>query len=153
MADDIKSTDSDLSGIKFGLDTSGNTPTIVVEGVRNIGLKQPVTQERFNELIETMGDKMTSILSIVEDACRSLRDLMNEMSDDEKLIATYLIEHTTWQYAVASDTPLFMFNPRHLPDEVVVDNKSNTVEGAFTKKKGGFVSVRKGGKKYWEKKK
>ena len=122
-ADDI-STDSDLSGIEFGLDSSGNTYD-VVEGVRNIGLKQPVTQERFNELIETMGDKMTSTLSIVEDACRSLRDLMNGMSDDERLIATYLIEHTTWQYAVASDTPLFMFNPRHLPDEVVVDNKSN----------------------------
>mgnify|MGYP001397841306 CR=1 FL=1 len=152
MVDDIEKTDSDLSGIKFGLDTSGSTPAIVVEGVRNIGLKQPVTQERFNELIETMGSEMASTLSTVEIACKKLRDLMSKMSDDEKLIATYLIEHTTWQYAVKSDTPLFMFNPRHLPDEVVVDNKSKTVEGAFTKKKGGFTSVRKGGKKYWEKK-
>ena len=55
MSDDIKTTDNvDLTGINFGLDMSGNAPKIVVEGVRQVGLKHPVSQERFNELIKIM---------------------------------------------------------------------------------------------------
>jgi len=153
MSDDIKTTDNvDLTGIKFGLDMSGNAPKIVVEGVRQVGLKHPVSQERFNELIKIMGSTVTSTLSIVERVCMELRDLLTDMTEDEKLIATYLIEHATWQYAKNSDTTLFMFNPRHLPDEVEIDNEAETVDSAFKKKKGSYVSVRKGGKKYWEKK-
>lgn len=151
MSDDIQE-DVPMSEIKFGVDTSTGTPQIIVESVRNVGLKQPVTHERFNELIGDVSPSVTLMLEIMTKNSAELKAKLDQYSESERMLATYLVEHTAWQFAVNMGVPLFMFNPRHLPDEITIDHEAQTTTEAFSKKKGGFTSVRKGGKKYWEKK-
>ena len=155
--DDNKVDLSQLTEIKWETVVESGVPIPVVSGIGGVGFKKGnVPFERFNEIVQEMGEGITNSLNSALSMMGEVATKLNNMSDvNERIIAEYLLRAMAWNYAIKHKVPLFLFSPGEFPNELLVDSEAENVSDAYNTNVGkkGFELVKKGGKKKYVRKK
>jgi len=139
---------TEMPEIKFGVDTSTGTPSIVVESVKGTALKKPVAHARMDEIINTIGSHVASMLDEALLGASQLRGLIDEYEESERTLAAFIVEHSAWSFAKQEGIPVFLFHPEHIPNELIVRPDSDSASEGYQKASGksGWTKVKRGGK-------
>ena len=134
--------------IKFGVDMSTGTPSIVVESVKGTALRKPVAHARMDEIISIIGSHVASMLEEALLHASQLRGLIDEYEESERFLAAFIVEHSAWSFAKKEGFPVFLFHPEHIPDELIVRPDSYSASEGYQKASGkaGWTKVKRGGK-------
>jgi len=122
-------------------------PIAQVVGVDGQTLAEPITMERFDEMVNGIGESITNVMLKAVEEAAELEKTISELSDSEKVLANYLVRYSAWRFAVQSNLPIFLFHPESIPEEYLVDESAESVNKAFTKQ--GYRKIKKAGKKVW----
>jgi len=122
-------------------------PVAQVVGVDGQTLAEPIPMERFDEMVNSIGDKIADVMLKAVEEAAELEKTISDLTDSEKVLANYLVRYSAWRFAVQSNLPIFLFHPESIPEEYLVDESAESVNKAFTKQ--GYRKIKKAGKKVW----
>ena len=122
-------------------------PVAQVVGVDGQNLKEPITMVRFDEMVNSIGDKIADVMLKAVESAADVEKTISSLTESEKILANYLVRYSAWRFAVESNLPIFVFHPESVPEEYLVDDTADAVSTAFRKQ--GYRKVKKAGKKVW----
>lgn len=149
--DEISTLDTTtMTEVNFDVVSVENgSPIVKVVAVGGRELGKPIETARFQTIVQEIGNTVAEVLSTALEGSAAIEGSLSSFDEDEKILANYVIEHATWQFAVRAGLPIFLFHPATLPEEMLIDHESENTTQAYQRGAGkkGFRKVKKAGKK------
>ena len=145
-----------MKDISFAVgDATKSEPEIWVTGLNGESFKKnKISHTRFQELVQEIGEKVhEQLTNSLEQMANLASDIAAMGTNEEKALATYIVRCCAWTFVKESGIPLFLFSPKDIPEEMLIEANS-TIEESFVKSSGrrGFVPTKTGGKKSYSRK-
>jgi hypothetical protein len=151
--DNTKVDASIMSDIDFDVVPTLPVPEIWVTGLNGEQFKNRLSHERFTELVQQLGDAVHEHLTqSLEQMAKIASEITSMETDEERALAAYIVRSAAWTFVKQSEIPLFLFSPRSIPEEMLVEANETLTKSFTPVGKRGFNKVRKGGKKTYSRK-
>ena len=137
-----------MKDISFDVVPTLPEPEIWVTGLNGETFKNRLSHKRFTELVQQLGEEVHEHLTqSLERMANIASGIASMETNEEQALAAYIVRSAAWTFVKQSEIPLFLFSPRSIPDEMLVE-ANETLEESFTPAgKRGFHKIRKDGKK------
>tara|TARA_Y100001973_G_C5070670_1_gene267408 strand:+ start:223 stop:753 length:531 start_codon:yes stop_codon:yes gene_type:complete len=124
-------------------------PIVNVVGVGGRKFSGAIETTRFHEIVGDIGNTLADVLTTAIEGSATIEGILSSFTEDEKILANYVIEHAAWQFAVKSGLPVFLFHPASIPDEMMITPDAKSTTQAYQRGAGkkGYRKVKKAGKK------
>ena len=140
-----------MKDLSFKVEPTTPEPTIWVDGVMGQVFKNLVPHERFDYIVNLIGGNIAEHLSGILEEMAQLGVLIEDLeSDEERALANYIIRCAAWTFVNKSGIPVFLFDPREIPEEILVEARESIGESFQERGRRGFVKVKRGGKTSWK---